>query len=80
MDPRLRQIVDEVKAHGRHEGFRVGASSGGVSDGGALLQLTLVERGLQYEFDEDDLIEAAVAVGVDEDDAGDWVDSFATWL
>jgi hypothetical protein len=69
MEKSLRRIVDEVKRY---------ASNPAGPDVGTQLQAAIAESG--REFSEDDVIDAALEVGVRKDDVGDWLQEMASWL
>lgn len=49
-------------------------------DAGTALQLELKARGLENSFDEDQIIEAAEAVGVPKDEIQSFLEQVASWL
>lgn len=75
---KLQAIIDQVRS------IQVQANPGQdddfIMDSSWLLQLELVRSGNKDEFSEDDLIEALVELGVDEDDIPSWFEDFASYL
>lgn len=49
-------------------------------DAGTALQLELKARGLENRYDEDQIIEAAEAVGVPKDGIQSFLEQIASWL
>ena len=74
MDPKLKKIVTDVK---ETEG---GLSNPPKVDKATRLQKELVSQGLQNEFSEDDIVEAALAMGVPADEIPSWLEDMASWL
>lgn len=72
MDARLKKLVDEVLEYASNPPEEI--------DAGVQLQVALVDSGLKDEFDEAEVIEAAIAVGVPKDKVIDWLQDFASWL
>jgi len=73
MDARLSKIVKGVQGH-------VQENPGGDVDPGTLLQLEVLRSGFKDTFSEDDMIDAAEAVGVSKDDVLSWLEDFASYL
>lgn len=72
MIPReLQEVVDVARALSRQNP---------PLDAGIALQMELKNRRLEYEFDEDQIIEAAEAVGVPKDEINSFLEQMASWL
>ena len=78
MNPLLKEIVNEVKAD--HRGVRRNPGPDEVDSPVLDLQEKIVDYGLEYKFSEKDMIEAFKSLGLDNDDAVDALQSFASWL
>lgn len=78
MDPRLRAMVDEVKAE--NSSMRVGALSvNAFLDAPTRLGMRIADSEIDREVSEDELAEAAREVGVSPDDVPGWLESLASW-
>jgi len=75
VDPRLQRIVKQAQS-----GPAMNPGGDDQQDAGTMLQLGLLRSGLKNEFSEDDMFEAAKAVGVPEDDIPSWLEDFASYL
>lgn len=71
LPPELRDVVEAARAMSRQNP---------PIDAGTALQMELKNRRLEYEFDEDQIIEAAEAVGVPKDEINSFLEQMASWL
>ena len=75
MDPRLRAIVQDVQ----DEAFQNPVEEGDVDDSTFLIE-RIMEEGYGNSFNEGDLIEAAIEIGVPEDDVFGFLEQFASYI
>lgn len=73
MDRRLAHIVESLQGG-------AGRRANPMASPSRALQAAIVEAGLKQDFTEDDLLEAAERMGLDDDDAAAFLEELASWL
>lgn len=71
LPPDLQEAVEAARAASRQNP---------PIDAGTALQMELKNRSLEHAFDEDQVIEAAEAVGVPKDGIQSFLEQMASWL